>query len=657
MDENDINGNPVGADNQIPTNTDSNAEKEIPLRVCLPSNKSNKESLYDGSSARTEIGEIGVTRQPDISGTATTNDNRNDSVCPLQVVSDGWDTPNTYFDNDNRDNLNFDSDEAIDRLSLKSWKNEGIDKLNKLRTQDNPKDFATPVPPMEGVDESSLKEIDQEECTQCTHYAGHLKERHYYTHVRSIIICDDEPLKQIDATHPRVIDTFTQRHAYQIAQWQRKNKEDGRKVIGRLPYWTTPYFLFFLLSTARHRLNKCFPFTVLNNTRYTWKETPVLISYTSKYGSHASITPADIFKTKAHRLPEPKHELVQMMSTPAQWMDGCFNVWIHVQVTLLAYPEELLTTAEDRFIKRIRQLIQNEENPEDIKNHLLAEFNTLREATTPLHTVIERLQIGNQNENQNQNDELKKSTARHAALKRALNFNLGKIKDPSLFSAGSPKQPSTHLEDASMQVQVHRKQKPKRPQTLQLGQTSPPHKKLLYLTPYPVDHVNKKQWKKSTNFLKKSTLTQVAMPSPNQNGGSISKGSQGKWRKRVISAKTPCTIQHQRYSNPAGQESYQLKNEDNNRYIEHKAQMDHIIATYPPYNQMASLKAMYNPHPRIRQQLRSKIRSLEWKAARGLLDYPLSNQIVSPHNSITGNRRPLFTKKKLEEMRRDKNNH
>ena len=653
----------------------TNSEEEVHVRVCLSNDKYNKESLHDGALAGTENRKVRLTREPANAHQTESNIDRDNPVCPIQIFRAEGDKEGGHNSDDpDRPVAEDDYNVIVEQLSPRAWGNEVRNRLISLRSDDKEGDLianATPKPHIgdEDLSDNFVKDVHPESCTQCPDLDTSIEERHYYTHVRSIIICDDEPLSKIDIDNPRVIDTFSSGHAYQLALWQNKNREMGLQVEERLPYWTTPYFLLGLIMQVRHRLTNCFPFNIFNNTKYSWKATPILLSYTSKEGLHASISTGNMLKDVAITLPEPAHELVHMVSKPSTWYGAAMNVWIHVEIKAIPYPQEIVTSAEDKFLKRIRQLLGAKDNPMQTMAYLIQEFNTLKDEKSVEDNLTDAI---------NNPEEIpgivKLTWNRHAAIRRAINSKLGKIREFSISRNGSQKLLSTPEEDKSLTVQMAQRRKDMLRKNRQLHKTSPKYKmKKRNKSPTitSAHTVKPKPWIKSTPFSKKSYFQQQEelrlWTNQSQNGKDTTKPQEADWSRNLsnlafIQPKGPnCKPnkgpQPLTFSNMLKPDQRELDRQDQ-QWNPYKAllreQQERMmeIKTYPRIDQLFYLNRITNPHPEIRSALRAEKRLLTWQGTRGLLPRPAQTVQYNdwPTETLAESGYRIY-KKNLEDLR------
>lgn len=604
------------------TDTGSNPQEEIPVRICLPDDKCDQEGFYVGPSTSPEDCEIRPARESGSTSSTEPIGDRNDPICPIQVISDGDSKPRDFEVTAN--NSDFDvTNGAEKRSDPEGWTRTVTSRLHELQWKPEActQDDSSPDPLPEGDrSEQFIKDISPEECTQCTSLENDINERHYFTHVRSIIICDDEPLANVEAMQPRVIDTFTDCHAYQLALWQTENIKKGVKVVGRLAYWTTPFFLVGLLMQVRQRLNRSFPFNILSSTKYAWKATPVLLSYTSKDGVYASITPGNFMKDIAKSLPEPAHELVHMIGKSSQWMGACFNVWISVETSALCYPQHIVTSAEDRFLKRVRQLLIQTGKPIETFSQLLHEFHRLKEAETPIHSEIDdsindQETFKNVAQKDDEGKDLRASIMRHAALKRAINSKLGQIqKSSSVFRNGSQKPHSIQWKEDSLRVQMHKKHLDTITKNHLLKVISPLCGVHDLETTKSANTAKETSSKKSTNSSKRSRIAQEANANQNRSrdGTRTYKERPEHWSRN---------LNYLSQDRPGPTKSNYVLTRDRDQIIlqDQRSHIRDILMNHSQEDQLFYLRKIKDPHPRLRQMINTEIKLLEWRQANYLL--------------------------------------
>lgn len=377
------------------------------------------------------------------------------------------------------------------------------------------------------TDKANFSNIRNEFCTQCFDQDTDIGDRHFFTHVRTIVISDNEPLSNTDATSPRTLDSFTICNAFQIASWQAANIYDSEiiKAEGRLPYWKTPDFYVKALINAKNRLNRTFPFNFLSSTAFAWNSTPILITYTSIDGKHSSITPPRVTSGDVNRLPTPRHEQIHIMSKQSQWVDSCIHIWFHVSMKKLPYPQHIVSSAEEQYITRIRDLIADKNEPLKLVAELLFSYNTLVEATVPALAQAANLKIEQREEKarseifiSEETKSMRKTLLRHNALKRAINQRLGKIDNTLIFRNGSQKPLSTLQMDSSLHAQRQKRKKQMKSTRQEITLSGEPEcKKMLFSNKKmtSVKSANKNRFQQSSNSSKKSTLIQ-ATPKSNR---------------------------------------------------------------------------------------------------------------------------------------------
>ena len=625
-------GQAEGVSNTSTVRQSPTGEEKVHVRVCLPNDQHNSQSLHDGTLTGPQDCQIGSSGTPSVIDQTQSINPGDNSVRPVSILP-------AYGENVNGSNERSGDrtdgdyvDYCLNQMSPGTWSQEVAAKLNSLRQEDigiPRENTAEPITTQTDVRDSDfsekfVKDVAQEECAQCLEVGTDIGDRHYYTHVRSIIICDDEPLAEVEAAQPRVVDTYTDCHAYQLSLWQNKNSQQKINFKGKLPYWTTPYYLMGLLMHMKHRLTKAFPFRLLNNTRYTWKATPILIAYKSKDGKHASIAPGNIFKNDAKALPEPAHEQIHMISKPTCWFGASMDIWIHVEIKQLSYPQEIVTSAEDRFLSKIRELMTGKDNPYDTMTKIIKEFTLLKDSTNTRSYPIQDSSTNNPNSNSTDQTEtlqeaIRKTSMRHAAIKRAINHRLAKINELSTSRNGSQRLHSSLEEENLSQAQLQQKRKDTLWRNRQLVKTSPNFqvvKKQKIQTTTSVNTAKEPLWKKLTPYSKsskpRSQEEKKEKPSQSSNpfGVTLNKESQVEWLKDQARI---------RYSNHDSNADIQRKLQQWNpdkAILRVQQERMREIKSYPQEDQLFYLNRITNPHPNLIPALESEKRHLEWIADR-----------------------------------------
>ena len=637
-------------------------KKKFMYEYSMPDNQHNSSSIHDGAITGTQDCQIGSTGTPSIVNQTQPINIGNNPICPNAIISpSGKDSirPNSLCDDTtDRESVNC----IVNQCSPGTWSKTLAAKLDDFRKVDGDlnqgisTDEFAPEADVGDTDfsEKFIKDVTKEECAQCLQVGTDIGDRHYYTHVRSIIICDNEPLSEIEATHPRVVDTFTNCHAYQLSLWQNKNKLKDIRFIGPLPYWTTPYFLMGLLMCMKHRLTKVFPFNTLNNTRYTWKATPILLSYRSKHGKLASISPNNIFRNDAKTLPEPAHEMIHMISKPDQWFGASFDIWIHVEIKQLSYPQEIVTSAEDRFITKVRKIIKGNDHHFNNISELVKEFGHLANESNYSSFPIQ------ESATEVTQDSIRKTAMRHAALRKAINHKLAKVNETFNSRNGLPQLLSSPEEVNLSTAQLQQKKKDILWRNRQLHKTSPTFKTLKKpknQTTTSVNTARETQWIKSTPYSKNSKTRSQEPRHPKQKesnpfGGLLNNENPVDWSR---DQHRPTYYPHKNDADT--QRHLQQWNPDKALLRDQQERMREI-KEYPQEEQLYHLNRISNPHPNLIPALESERRRLEWVTERKR-EANHRTQTAHYYNYSTATQKPKYKsyRHNQEDLRSRMHNH